>query len=233
MVFWIAILVGVLFVWLTVRMGFYETWVLLFNIVLSMYVAIFLAPKVVELAPTPGGAASYGTALSLTVLAGGCFAVLQGLSYVFLTAQFSIPFPRIFDILLSGVLGFLAGFLALSFVALVLATTPLAENKMAAGIGLGRQSQQANISCIARCCDLIHSFAGPGSQATQAAVQRLWDNNHSQPAALKEPADTNESPAPPNSEIQTHPPARDDKSASPRTDSPTRRSLPRRTIPVE
>ncbi len=230
MVFWLAILVGVLFVWLTVRMGFYETWVLLFNIILSMYVAIFLAPKVVELAPTPGGAASYGTALSLSVLAGGCFAVLQGLSYVFLTAQFNIPFPRVFDILLSGILGFLAGFLVLSFVALVLATTPLAENKMAEGIGLGRQSQQVNISCITRCCDLIHSFAGPGSQATQAAVQRLWDSNHSEPVNLQEATDAN---APPDAEIETRSPARENKSVSAPTESPTRRSLPRRVLPIE
>ena len=31
-------------------------------------------------------------------------ALLHGLSYVFLTGQFNIPFPRIFDIVLSGVL---------------------------------------------------------------------------------------------------------------------------------
>lgn len=42
MVFWIAILVGGAFVWLGVRMGFYQSWCLLFNIVVSIYLAIFL-----------------------------------------------------------------------------------------------------------------------------------------------------------------------------------------------
>src|SRR5512146_104116 len=101
MVFWIAILAGALFVWLAVRLGFYETWILFFNVLVSLYVSIFLTPLLVEVAPAPGEAASYNAALCLLVLAGGCFAVLQGLSYVFLTGQFHIPFPRVFDIVVS------------------------------------------------------------------------------------------------------------------------------------
>jgi hypothetical protein len=232
MVFWIAILIGALFVWLAVRMGFYETWVLLFNIILSTYVAIFLAPLIVEIAPTPGGAASYGIALSMVMLAGGCFALLQGLSYVFLTAQFSIAFPRVFDIVLSGVLGFLAGFLVLSFGALVIATTPLAENQIVAGIGLGRQSQRVNISCIASCCDLIHTFAGPGRPGAQAAVQRLWESSNAKPADVTEAPEANE-PAASQPETRVSPSSDTKATVTPRTEPPVRRSLPRRTIPVE
>jgi apolipoprotein N-acyltransferase len=177
MVFWIAILAGGLFAWLAVRIGFYTTWVLLFNVLISIYVAIFLAPAVTGFAPASGRAASYGTALSMIVLAGGCFAILHGLSYVFLTGQFNIPFPRIFDILLSGLLGFMAGFLILSFAAVVLTTTPLAQQKIVSSIGFNRQSQRANILCLAGCCDLIHAVAGSdgGKGATEAAIDRLMD----------------------------------------------------------
>lgn len=177
MVFWIAILVGGLFVWLAVRMGFYETWILCFNIIMSMYLGIFLAPTVVEFAPGTGGLSAYGTALSMAVLAGGCFAILQGLSFVFLTGQFSIPFPRVFDIVLSGLLGFLSGFLILSFLALVLTTTPLAKHEMVSGVGLNKQSQRATLSTVAWCCDLIHSVAAPeaGDQTTKAAVDQLLE----------------------------------------------------------
>jgi len=177
MVFWIAILTGVLFVWLAVRLGFYATWVLLFNILISIYVAIFLAPLVVDIAPVGGGAASYGMALSMIVLAGGCFAILHGLSYVFLTGQFNIPFPRIFDILLSGVLGFVAGFLILSFAAIILTTTPLAQQKIVSSIGFNEPSQRANISCVAWCCDLIHAVAGfeGGKETTGTAIHRLLE----------------------------------------------------------
>ena len=212
MMFWIAILAGALFVWLAVRAGFYETWVLFFNIVVSIYVSVFLTPILAELVPAPGGAAAYHIALCMIVLAGGCFAILQGLSFVFLTGQYHIPFPRVFDILLSGILGFAAGFLMLSFVALVLTTTPLAENKIVSVLGLGKQSQQAkgpqtqtiafgnpNLSCIAQCCGLIHSFAGfhDTGNTTGAAIQRLLEIKSASPDPIKRQPDANEPPKPP------------------------------------
>jgi len=174
MVFWIAILIGVLFAWLAVRLGFYETWILCFNIIVSIYAAIFLAPHVVDFAPGSGQAAAYCTALSLIVLAGGCFAILQGLSYVFLTGQFKIPFPKLFDLVFAGLLGFVAGFLILSFVALMVTTTPLAEHEIVNTIGFSRESQNPNIACITRCCNLVHFFAAPDSVHTpQKAVDLL------------------------------------------------------------
>jgi hypothetical protein len=45
MVFWAGILVGGLFIWFAVKIGFYEMWATLFNIVISIYIAIFLSPK--------------------------------------------------------------------------------------------------------------------------------------------------------------------------------------------
>ena len=196
MMFWIAILAGALFVWLAVRIGFYETWVLFFNVLVSIYVSVFLAPILAEFAPAPAGAAAYHTALCLIVLAGGCFALLQGLSFVFLTGQFHLPFPRVFDIVFSGVLGFVTGFLVLSFVALVLTTTPLASHKTVGVLGLGRQSRPANLVCITRCCDLIHFFAGSdGSERTpQAAVQRLLQMSTARPAPRNGPPEANEPP---------------------------------------
>ncbi len=198
MVFWIAILVGVAFAWLAVRLGFYATWVLLFNIVVSIYVAIFLSPVVTVFAPTSGWAASYGVTLSMVVLAGGCFALFQGLSFVFLTGQFKIPFPRVFDVLLCGLLGFTAGFLILSFAAIVLTTTPLARHQIVGAIGFSRQSQQANVRCLARCCDLIHVLTrfGDGQDTTQAAIDRLIDTSDNlQPKRDEVKPDANESPA--------------------------------------
>jgi hypothetical protein len=210
MVFWIAVLIGALFVWLAVRIGFYETWVLLFNLIVSIYVSIFLAPAVARFVPMPGGA-SWCTALSMLVLAGGSFAVLHGLSWVFLTGQFSVRFPSLFDVVFSGILGFTAGFLILSFAALALSTTPLAEHKIVTTLGLGRQGQKANVAGIARCCDLIHSVAGfADSGTTQAAVTKLLDTSDQLAANDKPQPDPNTMslPQPQTSETQeSKPPA--------------------------
>lgn len=177
MVPWIAILVGALFIWLAVRIGFYEIWCLFVNVSVSIYVAIFLAPIVIDLVPATGGLSAYSTTLSMIVLAGGCFALLYGFSYVFLTGQFSVPFPKTFDILLGGGLGFLTGFLVCSFVALVFTATPVARGDCFNDLGFDRESQKANIACIARCCDAIHSLTGSDTtdSPTQTAITMLLD----------------------------------------------------------
>lgn len=183
MVFWIAILVGGVFVWLAVRMGFYQSWVLLFNIVISIYLAIFLAPAVAEWAPTSGSGAGYGMMLSMTVLAVGCFALLYGLSYIFLTGQFDIPFPKVLDILAAGLLGFVAGFLVLSFAALLVTASPLARHKVFTTLGFSREAQKPNVACMAWCCDIVHSVARfePAEDATAKAIDRLLDHARSTP----------------------------------------------------
>jgi hypothetical protein len=221
MVFWIAVLIGALFVWLAVRIGFYETWVLLFNIVVSIYVSIFLAPIVARFVPMPGGA-SWCTALSMVVLAGGSFAILHGLSWVFLTGQFSVRFPSLFDVVFSGLLGFTAGFLILSFAALALSTTPLAKHKIVTTMGLGRESQGANVAGIARCCDLIHSVAGfADSGTTEAAVERLLQTSDDLAANDKPQPDPND----PNQAATHQPQPRETREPGPPA------GLHRRSIP--
>jgi uncharacterized membrane protein required for colicin V production len=193
MVLWMAILMGVLFVWVCVRRGFYETAILLFNIVVSIYVAIFLAPTVASLAPATPGASSYRIALSLITLGGGCFAILHGVSFVVLTGQFHIPFPRFFDIVAAGLLGFLAGFLVLSFVALAVTAMPVSNHWLLSRSGFNRQAEQLNTACLSWCCDRVHSIAGCdcGATPTQDAIGRLFEKPRhetvSEPCAAPEP----------------------------------------------
>jgi hypothetical protein len=226
MVFWIAILTGVLFVWLAVRLGFYETWALLFNILVAVYVAIFLAPIVAEAVPMPGRA-SWCTGLSMLVLGGGCFALLHGLSWVLLTGQFRVRFPSLFDVVLSGGLGFVAGFLVLSFAALTLSTTPLARNKIVRTLGVDRQGQRVNIAGIAYCCDLIHRVAGfADDSTTRSAITRLLDTSTRLSETDKAPPEPNEANEPNATGADPTRPAEPKEAKPPR-------GLHRRTLPTE
>jgi hypothetical protein len=200
MMFWIAILVGILFAWRAVRRGFYESLVLLFNVVISIYVAIFLAPTVVRVTPAIEGAAAFKMALCLLVLGGGSFALLLGLSFVVLTGQFHVPFHRVLDILVAGLLGFAAGFLAWSFVALAITATPLKDHWLLSHAGLNEKAEQPNVASLAWCCDLVHSVAGidtTGNPA-QAAISRLLEESHKECPQPKQaaPADANATPPP-------------------------------------
>ncbi|MBA7633658.1 hypothetical protein ES703_41229 [subsurface metagenome] len=174
MVFWLAILAGAFFAWFAVKIGFYETWVMLFNIVISIYIAIFLTPVIVDIVSAAGDT-SYGNALTLTATAIGTFVILHGISYTLLTGQFRVSFPRIFDILFAGLLGFLAGFLVLSFVAFLICVTPISQNKFVKEAGLSRQSQQANISYICWWCDFVNSMVSSRNNrlTSEQAINKL------------------------------------------------------------
>lgn len=170
MVFWLGILAGALFAWIAIRIGFYEMCAMLFNILISIYAAIFLTPVVTELIPA-AASVSCGSVLTLAAISIGVFLILHGISYTFLTGQFKVPFPKTFDLLLAGLLGFLAGFLVLSFATLLICATPITENKFVKDIGLSRQSQQANISYVCWWCDRVNSIvSSPRNKVTSKEV---------------------------------------------------------------
>ena len=135
MVFWIGILVGGLFAWFAIRMGFYETWVMLFNIVISVYLGVFLGPIIANIVAVAD--APYSNVLAILAIAIASFLILYGISYIFFTSQFNIPFPKVFDILVAGFLGFLAGFLVWSFVSFLVCIAPISQNTFVKEIGFG------------------------------------------------------------------------------------------------
>lgn len=170
MVFWAGILVGGLFIWFAVKIGFYEMWATLFNIVISIYVAVFLTPVILNIIPMTGDTA-YGNALTMATIVIGIFLILHGITYIFFTGQFNISFPRIFDTLGAGVLGFLAGFLVWSFVALLISATPVSQNTFAKDIGFGSRIKQTNVPYISWWCNLVNSIvSSPDNEITSEQV---------------------------------------------------------------
>ena len=210
MVFWLGILIGGLFVWLAMKIGFYEMLAMLFNIVISIYVAMFLTPIILDIIPEAGDIPC-SNALALAVLGVGTFFILYGITWVFLTGQFKVSFPKSFDILFAGVLGFLTGFLVLSFAAFVITITPLSQNRFFRQIGFNRNSQQANISYICFWCDLVNSIvSAPDSKIiSKQAVEGLLDEAQSktpEKQAGQAPLSTPVEPDGSNTEHQRDPP---------------------------
>jgi hypothetical protein len=133
---------------------------MVFNIVISIYVAIFLTPVIADAVPAATDTA-YGYALILTAIAIGTLVTLQGITYALFTGQFIATFPRVFNTVGGGILGFLAGFLVWSFAALLVSTTPVSQSAFAQKIGLGRGFEQANVSYISWWCKLVNTMASP------------------------------------------------------------------------
>jgi len=148
-----GILVGGLSVWFAIKIGFYETWAMLFNIVIAIYIALFLAQPIVNFLPEETGNIPCCEALVLLIVAVGSFLILHGITYILFTSQFNVSFPKIFDILIAGLLGFCGGFLVLSFAALIICLTPF--GKYAA---INKESVKNNMESAYWLFDGIHSI---------------------------------------------------------------------------
>lgn len=174
MVFWITILGGAIFAWIAIKIGFYEIWALLFNIVISIYLAIYFTPIVTDILPTTLDT-NYGITLTIIALAAAVFLILYGITYVLFTGQFKVPFPKIFDILFAGFLGFLAGFLVLSFIVLLICITPISQNQFLNEMGFNGEAQQTNISYLCWWCDKVNWFAASKNNkiTAQQAIDKL------------------------------------------------------------
>jgi hypothetical protein len=172
MVFWAGILVAACFAYFTSKMGFYQTWAMVFNIVISVYVAIFLTPVIADAIPAATDTA-YGYALILLAIVIGMLVTLQGITYA-LTGQFSVTFPKIFNSVGGGILGFLAGFLVWSFVAVAVSTTPVSTSNIGQTIGFGSKIEQTNVPYISWWCNLVNTIAASkDSNAPQEVINTL------------------------------------------------------------
>ena len=165
MVFWIGILVGGTFACFAIKLRFYQTWTLVFNIIISIYLAVYLRPVIINIPAV--GYTPYSNAMVMATVALASFLILHGISYTFLTGQYNISFPKVFDVVGTGLLGFLAGFLVWSFLSLLIYITPASQNTFVKEIGFTDQFQQTSVLYISRFCNLVN------------AVVSSQDNEHS------------------------------------------------------
>jgi hypothetical protein len=198
MLFWIGILVGGLFAWLGFKIGFYQTWALLFNVVVAVYLAIFLGPIIADVIPGVSEA-PFSTVLAVTAMGIAAFLVLQCLSYTFVTGQFNVSIPALVDTLGSVLLGFLGGFLVWSFVALLLCMTPISQNRFMKGIGFCGESEQTVKGNVYWWCNLVHKVAAADedSPTPRDTVAELLHKTMGRPMDRGEPnqpGDANEPP---------------------------------------
>ena len=169
MLFWIAILVGIVVGTLATRIGFYETLVYSFNLSVSVYLAVFLTPFVVTHVPA---AIEIDTGLPLTLagLVVGSFILLYGISYLLFTGHFTIAFPKVIDLPLSALVGFGAGWLIVSFLAVILSITPSPWVETIFGQG----TLETHTAALRSTCDRIHRFVRAGEPAVDTGHILAW-----------------------------------------------------------
>ena len=183
MVLLAGILAGGFCIWVAVKIGFYETWAVLFNIVIAIYTALFLAQPILNVLPEDARNIRCCEALTLTVLATGAFLILHGITYVLLTSQFKVTFPKLFDILFAGLLGFFGGFLLLSFAVLIIFLTTFGTYA-----SIEDDSVEYNMSSAYWLFDGIHSIvSSPNNEITTEKVVKQLINKSQPDIQIKNP----------------------------------------------
>jgi len=188
MFFWLAVLMGALLAVLAVRIGFYEMTAVFINLLVAVYLSLFLTPALVSVIPAatdiPGGGILMAIALAI-----GTFLILHWLCFALLTGQFKVTFPKLLDGLLAGGLGFLAGFLIVAFITTLIAITPLTKTMPL----ISDNDLQVHQSYVGWWCDCIHGLVGSTTSAhpTQDRLEELR-RIESKPSPLQK------SPSPPD-----------------------------------
>ena len=155
MIFWLGVLFGTLFAVLGYKRGFYETLALLFNIVISIYLGIFLAPFIVSNVPGAGDL-PLSKLLAVVSTTAAAFVILHGITYIYFTCQFTLTFPRLLDTLGAGGLGFAVGFLLWSFATLLVCMSPVSQNAIFRQFGFDTEARQSGLSSLSWWSDRVH-----------------------------------------------------------------------------
>jgi hypothetical protein len=172
MFFWLAVVVGLaLAFWAASRLGLYETVALFVNILVAVYLALFVTPSLVGAIPA-AGEIPHGGLIAVGIVAVATFLVLHLLCFAMLTGQFKVSFPRILDGPLAAGVGFFAGFLVIAFMTTLLAFVPGPSNS---GSLVSNNDQTVNRSYVCWWCDQVHVLvgSGPSSHPTLESLDRL------------------------------------------------------------
>ena len=198
MVFWAGILVAALFARLAIKIGFYETWAMLFNIAVSVYLGVSLMPILIEIVPSAGNT-PYGSALTIFGIAIGAFLILHGISFVFFTGQFSVSLPKVLNIIGAGLLGFVAGFLVWGFVSFLVSTTPIFESAYMKQLDLGSQIRQTSVPVVCWWCSFVNKIVSSkanGDTIKQELNGLIKNTEKKKRSVITEPNDTDETNEP-------------------------------------
>jgi uncharacterized membrane protein required for colicin V production len=199
MAFWIGILVAVICASYATKKGFYETWVTLFNIAISVYLAIYLRPVIADIAAL--GDTPYGSFVTVLGTAGLVFIVLYGISFTFFTGQFKIAFPRVFNTGGAGLFGFLTGYLVWHFLCLLVGMTPFSDSSVLE-LAKFKDHLQTSKKCVAVSCNLVNalSFQDKNNDANDVITQLLKVPQKDKDITKSAPAETESTTALQNSD---------------------------------
>ena len=153
MLFWLAVIIGIVTAFIAVRKGFYPIWAIFFNVLIAIHISVLLTPSLVGWVSdiTEQG---YHQASCVGGIAIVVFAILQTIATLFFIKEDSdIGLPDIIEKIGTPLLGFLTGYLVTSFIIFVICIMPFSKAPCAQKI-LGKEKPTA-VASITISCDFV------------------------------------------------------------------------------
>ena len=120
---WLTIIFGIIFAALGIKRGFYHSWALLFNVLVSISLGIMLTPTIIKLSPELRGQHLY-YALFVGVGTVLTFVILHTFTVCIITGKFESSLPRIFNTIGAAVAGFITGYCICAFLIFLICIMP-------------------------------------------------------------------------------------------------------------
>ncbi len=191
MTLWIGIVLALIIAALMAKKGLYETWTLLFNVVIAVYLGLTVGPVLKGLLGVQGRGGEVFVMLGTAVIS---LTVLYLFSYVIFLSQFQVTFPKILDFAGGGLLGFLTGLLIWSFVAFLISVSPLGGGGTLGKIGFNSDSLQSSTGYMTWWTGIIHGLvsADRKEDTIDQTVDVLVKNSQNAAQAARKVAEPNE-----------------------------------------
>lgn len=126
MIFLLTVIFGGIIAVVVRRKNFFSMWALLFNVLIAIYISVMLSPTIIGRIPEIYGD-GYCYGLCLLALALPVFLISQSLASIYLTRDFNVSFPKVFNGIGSSLFGFLVGYFGLNFIIFAIGIMPLSE----------------------------------------------------------------------------------------------------------
>ena len=151
MVLLLGIVIGIVCGIVAAKKGLYSSWAVFVNITVAVYLAVFLTPTVFAAIGSLAELA-YTVAASLAAIAVITFSIFWAITVIFFTGQFTFTFPKTFNTIGGGIVGFASGLLVWGFVALVFLAVPIWQNSFLQELNLQNQLvRTVNVSVVKAC----------------------------------------------------------------------------------
>jgi hypothetical protein len=165
------------------KSGFYKMWAIVFNIFIAIYMGIMLSPWIVSLIPSGTNGLQYQKAACVVCVAILVFGLLQAITVNFITCDYEIGFPKLFNSIGTAVLGFIGGLTVTSFVLLLISLLPFAEAPFVKNVTGKETAERLAAKPVVTLCNFITSISiQPPEGKPRQVISKLIN-----PATLENP----------------------------------------------